>query len=149
LKSGYAGTSHKNCKGVFKSIANACLLTYMQKQESHRRLILSGEDLANIGPVALLQDLTVMSVLGVQNVERNGHHYFSGLSVFPMDVQQLIIRKHTDLYHQPGGFPTLNIREGRVSISSLLRSPFGINSEFLPEEWFQPESSWTFKSLQI
>ena len=26
LELGYAGTSHKNCKGVFKGIANACLL---------------------------------------------------------------------------------------------------------------------------
>ena len=149
LESGYVGTSHKNCKGVFKSIANACLLTYIQKQEPHRTIILSGEDLANIGPVALLQDLTVMSVLGIQNVERNGHHYFSGLSVFPMDVQEFILGKHTDLYHKPGSFPTLNIREGKASISSLLHSPFGINSEFLPEKWFKPENSWTFKSLQI
>lgn len=149
LNSGYAGTSHKNCKGVFKSIANACLLTYIQKQEPHRTLILSGEDLANIGPVALLQDLTVMSVLGIQNVERNGHHYFSGLNVFPKDVQQLIVDKHNDLYHRSGSFPTLNIKGGRISISSLLRSPFGLDSEFLPEKWFQPEASWNFESLHI
>ena len=34
---------------------------------------MSGEDLANVGPVALLNDLAVMSVLGVEDVERNGH----------------------------------------------------------------------------
>ena len=28
LKLGYRGTSHKNCKGVFKGIANACLLAH-------------------------------------------------------------------------------------------------------------------------
>ena len=149
LESGYAGTSHKNCKGVFKGIANACLLAYLREQEPHRKLILSGEDLANVGPVALLQDLTVMAVLGIQNVERNGHHYFPGLSVFPADVQRLTLTEHADLYHQPGLFPTLNIRKGKVDIASLLRSPFGLSDEFSPGQWFQTEDSWNFESLQI
>jgi len=149
LESGYAGTSHKNCKGVFKSIANACLLAYLREQEPHRKLILSGEDLANVGPVALLQDLTVMSVLGIQNVERNGHHYFPGLSVFPKDVQQFVLATHSDLYHQPEGFPTLNIHQGKINISSLLQAPFGLENEFPAEKWFTPENSWNFESLQI
>ncbi len=149
LKSGYAGTSHKNCKGIFKSIANACMLAYLREIDPHRKLILSGEDLANIGPVALLQDLTVMSVLGIQNVERNGHHYFAGLSNFPDDVQKRTISKHSDLYHQPGRFPTLNIQKGKVNITSLLQVPFGVNYDFFPEKWFMPEKSWNFESLQV
>ena len=149
LKSGYAGTSHKNCKGVFKSIANACLLKHIHEQEPHRSLILSGEDLANIGPIALLQDLTVMSVLGIKHIERNGHHYFAGLDSFPVEVQQQILSSHSDLYHQPAEFPTLKIRNGRIGIASLLRSPFGLNDEFSPGQWFQTENSWNFESLQI
>jgi hypothetical protein len=149
LESGYAGTSHKNCKGVFKSIANACLLTYLQEQKPHRKLILSGEDLANVGPIALLQDLTVMSVLGIQNVERNGHHYFPGLSVFPVGVQKYTLAEHPDLYHQPEHFPTLNIRDGKVTIASLHQVPFGLNNDFLPEQWFRPDASWNFESLQM
>ena len=51
---------------------------------------MSGEDLANVGPVALLNDLTVMSSLGVNHVERNGHHYFSGLSMYDKDLFNVV-----------------------------------------------------------
>ena len=61
---------------------------------------MSGEDLANIGPVALLQDLAVVASLGVRSVERNGHHYFAGLSAFPRAVQQQILTHHGDLYER-------------------------------------------------
>ena len=149
LGSGYAGTSHKNCKGVFKSVANASLLAYLREQEPHRKLILSGEDLANIGPVALLQDLTVMSVLGIQNVERNGHHYFPGLSIFPVDVQKYALSEYPDLYHQPGYFPTLNINDGKITIDSLLKAPFGLNNDFSPENWFKSDALWNFESLHF
>lgn len=83
LDSGYAGTSHKNCKGIFKGIANACLLEFRRRQNSNKTYILSGEDLTNVGPVALIQDLAVMANLGIEHIERNGHHYFKGLSMFP------------------------------------------------------------------
>jgi hypothetical protein len=149
LESGYAGTSHKNCKGVFKSLANACLLQFHRKQEPHRKLILSGEDLANIGPVALLQDLVMMAVLGIQNVERNGHHYFPGLNVFPLEVQRLVLTEHPDLYHQPEYFPTLNIRKGKINITSLLQAPFGSKTKFSLEQWFTPDNSWNFGSLHL
>ncbi len=65
LALGYHGTSHKNCKGVFKGVANACLLASLKQQPGGERLVMSGEDLANIGPVALLQDLAVVASLGV------------------------------------------------------------------------------------
>ena len=51
LRLGYAGTSHKNCKGVFKGVANACLLAQLRREHPDQRILLSGEDLANIGPV--------------------------------------------------------------------------------------------------
>jgi hypothetical protein len=149
LDSGYAGTSHKNCKGVFKSLVNACLLQFLREQEPHRKLILSGEDLANIGPVALLQDLVMMAVLGIQNVERNGHHYFPGLSVFPLGIQKLVLAEHPDLYHQPGFFPTLNICQGKIDIASLLQVPFGSKTKFSLEQWFTPDNSWNFESLHL
>jgi len=149
LESGYAGTSHKNCKGVFKSLANACLLQFFREQEPQRKLILSGEDLANIGPVALLQDLVMMAVLGIQNVERNGHHYFRGLSVFPLELQKLALAEHSDLYHQPEHFPTLNIHKGKIDITSLLQAPFGSKTEFPLGKWFTPDSSWNFESLHL
>src|SRR5262245_24147301 len=94
LRLGYIGTSHKNCKGIFKGLANACLLRHRQQLHPKRALLLSGEDLCNVGPVALLQDLAVMAALGIRSVERNGHHYLAGLSQFPVSVQQETLAHH-------------------------------------------------------
>src|SRR5262249_47520294 len=126
LELGYAGTSHKNCKGVFKGIANACLLTHLLHC-GMQPTILSGEDLANIGPVALLQDLAVCAALGIKSVERNGHHYFAGLSMFPEEVQSQILTAHPDLYHPSRDlWPTLTIEDGRISLKSVNAAPFGV-----------------------
>jgi hypothetical protein len=142
LRLGYAGTSHKNCKGVFKGIANACLLAKQRRELPDRSLILSGEDLANIGPVALLQDLTVCAVLGITSVERNGHHYFAGLSMFPSEVQQQVLKAHDDLYRASrAGWPTLDIRNGELSIESLLTAPFGVGFPLRVEQ-FAPVQAW-------
>lgn len=147
LRLGYLGTSHKNCKGVFKGIANACLIVQRNRARPENPGILSGEDLANVGPVALLQDLTVMANLGVTHVERNGHHYFAGLSMLPRQMQEEVLRRHGDLYgrHQPGDFAAVQIQNGRSNLRSLLHAPFGVG--FLPDlspliplsEW-HPES---------
>src|SRR5690606_2352290 len=93
LDLGYAGTSHKNCKGVFKSIANACLIA-ARREATGDDLVLSAEDLANVGPVALLQDLAVVATLGISHVERNGHHYFAGLRHLPADMQDTVLTHH-------------------------------------------------------
>jgi hypothetical protein len=127
LRLGYAGTSHKNCKGIFKGIANRCLLAYRQRQEPARRLLMSGEDLCNIGPVALLQDLAAMAALGISSVERNGHHYHAGLSQFPARIQQQILAGHADLYEaSPIGWPRLQIQKGEICLGSVNRAPFGV-----------------------
>jgi hypothetical protein len=125
LDLGYCGTSHKNCKGIMKGLANAALLKVRQSS-SNRPLILSGEDLANVGPVAMLQDLAMMSALGVPHVERNGHHYFRGLSMHSEAVQSATLKHHSDLYrHHDGGFPTLDIRHGQLHLDSVNAAPFG------------------------
>jgi hypothetical protein len=127
LAAGYAGTSHKNCKGVFKGIANACLIAHRRQAEPTRSLILSGEDLCNVGPVALLQDLAAMATLGIQHVERNGQHYFAGLSMYPPELQDQVLEQHGDLYRRhPRGFATLDIRGGRIDIGSVVAAPFGL-----------------------
>jgi hypothetical protein len=124
LALGYAGTSHKNCKGIFKGIANACLLA--QRRASGKPAMLSGEDLTNVGPVALLQDLVVQATLGVTSVERNGHHYFAGLAQFPAAIQQHVLTHHGDLYKKTAeGWPRLDVKEGRISLGSVSRAPFG------------------------
>ncbi|MFT5467193.1 MAG: hypothetical protein ACI8UO_002297 [Verrucomicrobiales bacterium] len=126
LDLGYSGSSHKNCKGVMKGIANACLL-------KERKGIQSGEDLGNIGPVALLQDLAVMQTLGIEHVERNGHHYFRGLSMFSDEIQQMIWRRHGDLYRRhEDDFPTLNLRNGGIDSASVAQSGFGVGIDLDP-----------------
>lgn len=121
---GYAGTSHKNCKGVFKGLGNACLLA--QRRKAGLPAMLSGEDLSNVGPVALLQDLAAAACFGATSIERNGHHYFAGLSLFPSSVQAHILAHHGDLYtRSPAGWPRLDVRAGKMQLGSVLRAPFG------------------------
>ncbi len=130
LDLGYAGTSHKNCKGIVKGIANACLLEHRRRRDPGRQFVLSGEDLANVGPVALLQDLAVMACLGIDHVERNGHHYFRGLSMYPDAVQAAVLAEHSDLYRRhEAGFPTLNITAGSLEIGSVVTAPFGTKTQ--------------------
>lgn len=124
LALGYAGTSHKNCKGIFKGVANACLLAQRRRQGGQG--MLSGEDLTNVGPVALLQDLAVQAVLGVTSIERNGHHYFAGLAQFPPAIQAHMLRHHADLYvRSTAGWPRLDVRNGEMQLGSVLNAPFG------------------------
>jgi hypothetical protein len=127
LDGGYAGTSHKNCKGVFRGIANACLLGLRRRVQPERVFLQTGEDLVNVGPVALLQDLAVQSALGVESVERNGHHYFRGLSFLPAEVQAQMLAAHSDLYRwHERGFATLAIRRGMLQVGSVVDAPFGV-----------------------
>ena len=143
LECGYQGTSHKNCKGIMKGIANACILRQKPGQ------ILSGEDLSNVGPVALLQDLAVCASLGIPHVERNGHHYFRGLSMFPQDVQNRVLRNHADLYAEhAAGFASVKIKDGMMSTSSTMEGALGLKFE-MDLSGFTPLDQWTFDSLGI
>jgi hypothetical protein len=131
LALGYAGTSHKNCKGIVKGIANACLLANRRRQGE--QVVLTGEDLCNLGPVALLQDLALMALLGIEHVERNGHHYYRGLSMWPEDWQEAILAAHPDLYRRhAAGFACLQIRNGRVDLDSVNAAPLGVETLFDP-----------------
>lgn len=122
---GYAGTSHKNCKGVFKGLINAATM-HARRLHGHRG-ILSAEDLVNVGPVALLQDLAVVAAFGINHVERNGHHYFAGLSAFGDPIQRQMIELHSDLYRMTEqGWATLAPRHGRLALSTVNRAPFGV-----------------------
>lgn len=133
---GYRGTSHKNCKGIVKGLANSALL------KKHGLTHLSGEDLANAGPVALLQDLSVMALLGVPHVERNGHHYFRGLSAHSEAVQHDAIVVHGSLYERhPAGFSTLRIQNGELVVSTVNAAPFGCGID-VSLETFEPLTAW-------
>ncbi len=126
LRLGYAGTSHKNCKGVFKGIANACLLAQRRRQNPDAPTILSGEDLTTVPPFALQQDLAVQAALGNASLERNGHHYFAGLAGWPAEIRRETAAAHPDLFRPLGtDNATLAIAAGEIATGSCNAAPFG------------------------
>lgn len=136
LELGYRGTSHKNCKGIVKGLANAALL------RTRPDSILSGEDLCSIGPVAMLQDVAVQAALGVAHVERNGHHYFRGLDVYPEALQRDVLAAHDGLYERHAeGFPVLRINDGQMDVTSVNAAPFGCGA-ILSMEPFEALDAW-------
>jgi len=141
LEDGYAGTSHKNCKGVFKGIANRCLLEH-RRESGDGEYVMSAEDLTTIGPIEVQQDLAVVATLGIDNVERNGHHFLRGLSMYDDRIQEATLAAHPDLYRRhEDGYPTLDVTGGTVRIDSVVDAPFGYSvdvdtTQFTPlDEW--------------
>ncbi len=143
LAHGYAGTSHKNCKGVFKGVVNACLVAHRNRTDDDRTYVVSAEDLTTVGPVELLQDLAVAATLGATHVERNGHHYVSGLRAFPERTREAVLAAHGDLYRRSAsGFPTLDIDGGTVELGTTVDAPFGLAIP-LDTSQFTPLEAWT------
>lgn len=123
---GYAGTSHKNCKGILKGLANAAFIHLQRRAQPEKTFVISGEDLVNVGPIALLQDLAMQALLGVPHVERNGHHYFRGLGMYPPEISRQASQVHPDLYvTRPDGLTTLYITHGELSLRTVNEAPFG------------------------
>jgi hypothetical protein len=148
LACGYVGTSHKNCKGVFKSVANAGLLARRGREQPGARFVISGEDLSNIGPVALQQDTAVVASLGIGHAERNGHHYFKGLSALPADLQSEALRAHGDVFRRhERGYVTSRIERGRMGVGSVVDAPFGVGFDFDPSQ-FTPLAEWSYDTLE-
>jgi hypothetical protein len=124
---GYSGTSHKNCKGTFKSLANrALMLHYLDQQKN---LFMSAEDLQNLPVVPLQQDLAMVSILGITHCERNGHHYNRGLSMLSPADKASVARHHTDLYEERDGEWYLKVANGQVRINSLFAPGFAVRDE--------------------
>ncbi len=127
IEAGYDGGAFKSSKGVFKGIGNACWIEHLRQAYPGRTLIFSAEDSSTIGPVGLLADLAVIATLGIDEPERNGHHYFYGLAGFPPQVERETLRHHGDLYSADAeGHALLNIREGEIEVGSIVTAPFGV-----------------------
>jgi L-alanine-DL-glutamate epimerase-like enolase superfamily enzyme len=147
IRCGYVGTSHKNCKGVFKGILNAGRIAALRRSRSETHWIQSGEDLSNVGPISLLQDLAVMANLGISHVERNGHHYFRGLSYLTPELQNTVLEYHPDVYRRhERGYATLNVERGKIAVGSVIAAPFGAGFDFDASE-FTPLDQWSFESI--
>jgi hypothetical protein len=57
--------------------------------------------------------------LGLEHVERNGHHFVDGMSFAPRHEQDDFARAHSDLYEQSDGVTRLAIHAGRLRLASL------------------------------
>lgn len=116
---GYRGVSSKNCKGVIKSILNAGLIAWHNQHLDEPPWMLTGEDLCSVGVIAVQSDLCLAAALGIDHVERNGHHYHRGLSYLPDEEQQEALFWHGDFYAQHHNRIAPHIREGKFILDSL------------------------------
>ncbi|MGH6929752.1 MAG: hypothetical protein ACREEV_15650 [Dongiaceae bacterium] len=138
---GYRGVSHKNCKGVYKSIMNLARARHGNAGLGGERYFLSAEDLTNLPVVPLQADLTTVALLGIPHVERNGHHYFFGLDHLTREEQAAALAGHPDLYARFGKSVVLRIQNGRLALGSIqgpgmgFASPPDMDSMMPPEQW--------------
>ena len=114
---GYQGVSHKNCKGIFKSLGNFALSCFRNQDDAH--LFQSAEDLTSMPTVALHQDFVVIAALGLSDAERNAHHFFYGLSHLTDHEKTTLSDHYFGLYHRVDDQWFMKIDDGRVDISSL------------------------------
>jgi len=153
---GYRGVSSKNCKGPIKSILNAGL-TWLHNRQSDDRYVMTGEDLCSVGIVPVQSDLALAAMLGLDHVERNGHHYHPGLSYLPEAQQRAALDKHGDFYgEQPqsgrnSGHSSVirpHVVDGTFRIKSLQCPGFGFGVE--PDmAAYTPAEQWQFESLGL
>ena len=143
---GYRGTSHKNCKGIYKSLHNLAFAAVHNERVGRPELFLSGEDLSCLPVVALQADLASVALLGIKHVERNGHHYFRGLGHLSEAEQAAALAQHPDLYERRGSEVFLRIADGTLDCRSL-QTP-GMGFAALPDmRRLTPVDAWDFASL--
>jgi hypothetical protein len=118
LALGYRGISSKACKGIYRSLRNAARVA-----EGRGRLLLSGEDLTCQAGLGVQQDTALAASLGITHIERNGHHYVDGFGIAPPDEAQAFLHCHPNFYTQSNGRVRLAVRDGRLDLQSLLRTP--------------------------
>ena len=111
---GYTGVSSKTCKGLYKSMLNRARCAEWGSQ-----YFMTGEDLTIQAGLALQQDLALVAALGLEHVERNGHHYVNGMAGLPEAEQAAFLEAHPDLYERSHGAVRLKITDGTIRMASL------------------------------
>ena len=145
---GYRGVSSKNCKGPIKSLLNAGLVWQGNQEKGPGHYVMTGEDLCAVGVIPVQSDLCLVATLGLEHVERNGHHFHPGLSYLSNNQQKAAIERHPDLYAECAGRVAPAVRDGKLEIGSLQCDGFGFS--VLPEwEDYVPVSKWEFSSLGL
>lgn len=142
---GYLGVSAKNCKGLIKALANQALARHFTSATG-RPYFLTGEDLMNLPVVPLQQDLAQLAALGIPHAERNGHHYVRGLDHLSPAERQACAQTHHSLYAPLGNSLALDIRQGRIDLTSLQCPGLGVGMEVDTASMI-PLEEWKFESL--
>jgi hypothetical protein len=119
--------SSKVCKGFYKSLINAARC--VKWNAAGGRFFMSGEDLTTQAGLALQQDLALVCLLGLDHVERNGHHYVDGFAGAPEDETARFAARHPHLYTVRGGRVRLRIASGVIDTSDLGGPGFAANAE--------------------
>jgi hypothetical protein len=121
---GYSGVSSKDCKGFYKSLINLarCRVWNAAAVGSY---FMSAEDLTTQAGISVQQDLALVSLLGLTDVERNGHHFIDGFAGRPEAETRAFLRAHPDLYHLQDGRVRLRVQNGLLHIASLDTPGFG------------------------
>ncbi len=127
---GYRGVSSKSCKGFYKSIVNAARCALWNRDDGG--YFMTGEDLTCQAGLSVQQDLAVVAALGLEHVERNGHHYVRGMAGAPAAEQEAFARAHPDLYDLRDGTAMLRIQGGAIELASLFVPGFAAGAE---PEW--------------
>ena len=122
---GYGGVSSKDCKGFYKSLVNLARCRTWNAEDAEGSFFLSGEDLTTQAGLAVQQDLALASLLGLADVERNGHHFIDGFAGRPQGESLAFLQAHPDLYVEEDRHVRLHIVGGRLQMSSLECPGFG------------------------
>lgn len=125
---GYLGISSKCCKGLYKSILNAARCEKWSHEGGVVRPFMTAEDLTCQAGASVQQDLALVALLGIDHVERNGHHYVHGMAGAPAPEQDAFLAAHPDLYRQIDGRACLRIAEGRLALGSLGGAGFALGA---------------------
>ena len=89
---------------------------------------MSGEDLTTQAGVAVQQDLALAALLGLDHIERNGHHYVKGFTGVSARESEDFLVAHPGLYGRVDGTVCLQIQEGCLDLRSLGGPGFACNA---------------------
>ena len=143
---GYRGVSTKNCKGLFKALANAALARRRTVDGDAGVYFLTAEDLMNLPVVPVHQDLAHVAALGIDHAERNGHHYVRGLDHLSAAERTVVLREHAGLYRAIDDSGCLDVVEGHIDVRSLQRPGLGAGDAVDTTDMI-PLDDWRFESL--
>lgn len=145
---GYRGVSHKNCKGVIKTLLNAMLVAKRNEDAGEPRFFQSAEDLTCMPVLSLNADLALVSALGITHTERNSHHYFAGLGHLSQGERDAALTAHRDLYTDRNGVARLDTQSGYLATGSTNLAGFG--TSLVPDmDAMTPADEWRFDSLGL